>query len=74
MKDGFDLELIRVLNDKLTIPIIASGGAGNMEHFSEVLNCGADAALAASVFHYGEIKISELKEYLYKENIKVRRI
>ena len=74
VKDGFDLELIRVLNDKLTIPIIASGGAGNMEHFSEVLNCGADAALAASVFHYGEIKISDLKEYLYKENIKVRRI
>jgi cyclase len=57
----------------LTIPVIASGGAGNMQHFSDVLKCGADAALAASVFHYKEIAISDLKEFLHKENLPVRR-
>ena len=73
VKQGFDLELNESLSSLLTIPIIASGGAGNMQHFSDVLNCGADAALAASVFHYKEIAISDLKEFLHKENLPVRR-
>ena len=74
VKQGYDLELNRILSNKLTIPIIASGGAGKMEDFADVLNVGADAALAASVFHYKEILISDLKNYLYKQNIPVRRV
>ncbi|MBF7096109.1 imidazole glycerol phosphate synthase subunit HisF [Alkalibacter mobilis] len=73
VKEGFDIKLNQLLSKTLTIPVIASGGAGKMEDFSEVLKCGADAALAASVFHYREIAISDLKEYLFKENIPVRR-
>ncbi|NTW71032.1 MAG: imidazole glycerol phosphate synthase subunit HisF [Eubacteriaceae bacterium] len=73
VKAGFDIELNTILSRDLTIPIIASGGAGKMEHFSQVLKCGADAALAASVFHYKEIAISDLKDYLHEENIPVRR-
>ena len=72
VKDGFDLELIETLDSCLSIPIIASGGAGKMEHFRDVLKCGADAALAASVFHYGEIDIMDLKRYLKSENIEMR--
>lgn len=72
VKDGFDLELIEKLNDVLSIPIIASGGAGKMEHFLEVLRCGADAALAASVFHFGEIDIMDLKRYLKDNDIEMR--
>lgn len=57
----------------LNIPIIASGGAGKLEHFKDVFTLGkADAALAASVFHFGEIKIPELKKYLFNEGINVR--
>ncbi len=74
IKQGFDLALIERLNSVLTIPIIASGGAGTIEHFSDVLNVGADAALAASVFHYDEIKLKDLKDYLYSENIPIRRL
>lgn len=73
VKNGFDLELIKKLSEVLTIPIIASGGAGKMEHFYDVFNAGADAGLAASVFHYNEIPIPELKEYLHENNIAVRR-
>ncbi|MFZ7134656.1 MAG: imidazole glycerol phosphate synthase subunit HisF [Eubacteriales bacterium] len=73
VKDGYDISLIETLNQKLNIPIIASGGAGKLEDFSEVLASGADAALAASVFHYKEIIISDLKTYLYENNIHVRR-
>ncbi len=69
IKEGFDLELIQKLDSVLTIPIIASGGAGKIEHFKDVLLNGADAALAASVFHYDEIKLPELKEYLFQNNI-----
>ncbi|EDS71766.1 imidazole glycerol phosphate synthase subunit HisF [Anaerofustis stercorihominis] len=72
VKNGFDLELIEKLNSILSIPIIASGGAGRMEHFLEVLKSGADAALAASVFHFGEIDIMELKEYLKDNSIEMR--
>ena len=74
IKEGFDIALIERLNSVLTIPIIASGGAGTIEHFSEVLNAGADAALAASVFHYDEIKLKDLKDYLFSKKIPIRRL
>ncbi|NMC56566.1 MAG: imidazole glycerol phosphate synthase subunit HisF [Eubacteriaceae bacterium] len=73
VKDGFDIELLKALNSVLTIPVIASGGAGTMQHFADALIEGcADAALAASVFHYNEIDIRQLKEYLKSRNISVR--
>jgi len=74
VKKGYDLELNRKLSSLLTIPIIASGGAGKMEDFAEVLKVGADAALAASVFHYKEIPIVDLKNYLHNQQIPVRRV
>lgn len=73
VKTGFDLDLIKRLSEVLNIPIIASGGAGKKEHFLDVFNSGADAGLAASIFHYNEIPIGELKEYLFENNIAVRR-
>ena len=73
MKEGFPNEALATLSDTLTIPVIASGGAGKMEHFRDAFVLGkADAALAASVFHFGEIKIPELKKYLTSENINVK--
>lgn len=73
VKNGFACEALSQLADELTIPIIASGGAGKMEHFRDAFIKGkSDAALAASVFHFGEISISELKHYLLKEGINVR--
>lgn len=74
VKKGYDLELNQKLSSLLTIPIIASGGAGKMEDFAEVLKVGADAALAASVFHYKEIPIVDLKNYLHSQQIPVRRV
>ena len=72
-KNGFANEILSNLSDKLTIPIIASGGAGKVKDFVDVFKIGnADAALAASVFHFKEIKIKNLKEELIKNNIKVR--
>lgn len=72
-KDGFALEITKQLSEMLPIPVVASGGAGNMEHFVDVFKNGkADAALAASIFHFGEIQIPELKQYLFKNNIPVR--
>ena len=72
-KDGFDLEITSKLSTALPIPVIASGGAGNMQHFLEVFSQGnADAALAASIFHYKEIAIPDLKEFLADNNIAVR--
>lgn len=72
-KNGYACQTYRELSSLVSIPIIASGGAGKMEHIKEVLEDGvADAALAASIFHYREIEIKELKEYLNKNNIKVR--
>ena len=73
VKRGYDLKLNHKLSEILTIPVIASGGAGEKVHFSEVLKAGADAALAASVFHYKEIPIPELKAYLAGEGIAVRK-
>ncbi|GAB3045962.1 imidazole glycerol phosphate synthase subunit HisF [Virgibacillus ainsalahensis] len=73
-KDGYNLALTKAIADSVNIPIVASGGAGTKEHFSTVLQSGgADAALAASVFHYGEIQIPELKEFLAEKGIIVRR-
>ncbi len=72
-KDGYACEALRKLSETLTIPVIASGGAGEKEHFVEVFERGqADAALAASIFHYNEIPIPELKFYLKQNNINVR--
>lgn len=72
-KRGFANEALAVLSERLTIPIIASGGAGTKEHFRDAFTVGhADAALAASVFHFGEIPITELKQYLRNEGINVR--
>jgi cyclase len=72
-KNGFDCELTRTVSRAVGIPVIASGGAGNPEHFAEVLSIGeADAALAASIFHYGEIRISDLKGHLRARGIAVR--
>jgi len=73
VKDGYSLELNRAMADAVNIPIIASGGAGKPEHFKDVLTEGkATAALAASVFHFNEINIRDLKNYLVEENIAVR--
>lgn len=72
-KAGYDLELTRAVADAVSVPVIASGGAGTLEHFKEALTeGGADAALAASLFHYKELEIREVKEYLRGEGIPVR--
>lgn len=72
-KAGYDLELTCAVAESVSIPVIASGGAGNLEHFKDALTAGkADAALAASLFHYKELEIREVKEYLQKEGISVR--
>lgn len=72
-KNGFALDITRSLAESLPIPVIASGGAGNCEHFVDVFTSGkADAALAASIFHFGEIKIPDLKQFLKMQNIAVR--
>lgn len=72
-KAGYDLELTRAIAESVSIPVIASGGAGTLEHFKEALTEGkADAALAASLFHYKELEIREVKEYLRDEGISVR--
>ncbi len=73
-KAGYDIELTRMIAENVSIPVIASGGAGAKEHFYDVLTeGGADAALAASLFHYKELEISDLKEYLAGRGISVRR-
>lgn len=69
---GYDLALNHILAETLSIPIIASGGAGKKEDFLDVFRAGADAALAASVFHFGTIPIGELKDYLRREGVPVR--
>lgn len=72
-KNGYDLELTRAIADTVRIPVIASGGAGTLEHFLEALTTGgADAALAASLFHFKELEIREVKEYLRQHGIPVR--
>ena len=72
-KACYDLELTRAIAESVSIPVIASGGAGKLEHFKEALTDGmADAALAASLFHYKELEIREVKEYLRREGVPVR--
>ena len=72
-KDGFDLELLKKASDELSIPVIASGGAGKLRHFKDGVIVGkASALLAASVFHYGEVTIQDVKDYLKEEGINVR--
>lgn len=72
-KSGYDIELLKYLSGELTIPIIASGGAGKVEHFLDAFeNAKVDACLAASLFHYKELEISELKKYLNDNQINVR--
>jgi cyclase len=72
-KDGYNLELTAAVAEAVSIPVIASGGAGTMEHFRQALTTGkADAALAASVFHYNELRISDLKDYLDEFDVPMR--
>ncbi|TWT00092.1 imidazole glycerol phosphate synthase subunit HisF [Planomicrobium sp. CPCC 101079] len=73
VKNGFDLELTKAIRDAVEVPVIASGGAGTREHFEDVFKqVDADAALAASIFHYRETSIAEVKDYLRKEGVNVR--
>jgi len=72
-KSGFDLELTKIISTSVNVPVIASGGAGEIEDFENVFKEGmADAALAASIFHFGQLKVREVKDYLKKSNIPVR--
>ncbi len=72
-KDGYDIELTRAITDAVNIPVIASGGAGKLEHFLEVIvEADADAVLAASLFHYGELTIRQVKEYLKDNGVPVK--
>jgi imidazole glycerol-phosphate synthase subunit HisF len=70
--DGYDLELINAVAEAVTIPVIASGGAGELAHLVPALNAGADAVLCASIFHYGQHTVSEVKRYLAQAGIPVR--
>ena len=74
VKNGFDIEMLQAICDVVSVPVIASGGAGNMEHFKTLFNTvqGVDAGLAASIFHFGEIRINDLKKYLISQNIEMR--
>lgn len=72
-KDGYDIELTRAVSTAVNVPVIASGGAGELEHFYQVLTEGkADAVLAASVFHYGQFSVRQVKEYLRSRGVEVR--
>ena len=72
-KKGFEIELTRLVSEAVNVPVIASGGAGKLEHFAEVFNTGkADAALAASIFHFREIEIPRLKNFLRMKNVIIR--
>lgn len=71
-KAGYDLPLTKAVADAVKIPVIASGGAGKLEHFYEAIDAGAEAALAASLFHYKELEIREVKEYLRNKGVSVR--
>lgn len=74
VKEGYELNLTKQINDSVNVPVIASGGAGSMQDFLDAFNIGhADACLAASLFHYGEMSISDLKDYLANNGISVRR-
>ena len=70
--DGYDLELISAVRGVVGIPLIASGGAGRLEHFAPAVEAGADAVLAATVFHFGQLRIGEVKDVLRREGAPVR--
>jgi imidazole glycerol-phosphate synthase subunit HisF len=72
-KDGYDLELMRAISEAVDVPVIASGGVGAPEHMVEGFAAGADAALAASIFHYGEYTIEAVKDHLAEAGVPVRR-
>lgn len=72
-KDGFDLEMLRDVRSEISVPLIASGGAGTAEHFVEAVRAGADAVLAASVFHYGDLTVADVKTALAEAGFEVRR-
>ena len=72
-KEGFDLELLRAVRAAVTIPVIASGGAGKAADFPPAVAAGADAVLAASIFHFGEVEISDVKDALGAAGYEVRR-
>lgn len=71
-KNGFDLALTKAVSEAVSVPVIASGGAGAPEHFKQAFECGAEAALAASLFHFRQLDIRDLKSYLAKEGVPVR--
>ena len=72
-KAGYDIELTKAISENVSVPVIASGGAGTMEHFYDALTeGGADAALAASLFHFKEMEIKDLKKYLRDRGVSVR--
>jgi imidazole glycerol-phosphate synthase subunit HisF len=71
-KNGYDIEFLKTVAESVTIPVIASGGAGTKEHFLDAFNAGVDACLAASLFHYEELQIKELKQYLKSNGVRVR--
>lgn len=71
-RNGYDVQFLSILTKEISVPVIASGGAGKLIHFEEAFEAGADACLAASLFHYQELKISELKKYLFSKGIPVR--
>ena len=72
-KNGYDIELTRAISESVRIPVIASGGAGKLEHFYEALTRGgASAVLAASLFHFGQYKIADVKDYLRERGVIVR--
>ena len=74
VKDGYDIPLTRAVSEAVNVPVIASGGAGTLEHFYDVLTLGkADAVLAASVFHFGQFTVGQVKEYLTSKGVEVRR-
>ena len=73
VREGYDLELTRAVADRVEVPVVASGGAGRLEHFAEALTSGADAVLAASRFHFGEFTIPQVKDFLAANGIPVRR-
>ena len=71
-KQGYDLELIKKISNKLTIPLIASGGVGNLQHLCDGIKSGASAVLAASIFHFKEYSIKEAKEFMQNQNLLIR--
>ncbi len=72
-KAGYDLEITRRISEAISVPVVASGGAGNLDHMAEVLEHGkADAVLAASIFHFGEFTVEEVKQHLHQKGIPVR--